>query len=182
LNYLIDRFLILVKLLIFLQNNTIEPYRQSEFLNISILYKAISAVIFAPIFEEFFFRKYMFSELLKKHSPSVSILISSILFSLIHLPSYRNLIPTFVFGVISSLIYMKTKNIFYPIILHFLSNLSWLLLGIYGEQYYTWTFKLNFNTTYWMLFGLGIILIMLGLKKLTTANIRDYEQSSLSGK
>ncbi len=160
------------KIVDFLQNNVAEPYQQLEFSNISIIYKGISAVILAPIFEELLFRKYMFTELLKKYSTSISIVISSVFFSLIHLPSYRNLLPTFIFGVISCLIYRKTKNIYYTIILHFLANLSWLTLGIYGEQYYKWIYELEFNMIYWILFGLGIILIMFGLKKITTANKR----------
>lgn len=143
----------------------LKPFEFSESSNISILYRGISVLIIAPIFEELFFRKFLFGEVLKKHSLTTSILVSSICFSIIHLPSYRNLLPTFIFGIITCIIYNKTKNIFYTIILHFLTNLSCLLLMSYGKSYYEWVYELNYNFTYWLLFIFGIGLLYIGIKK-----------------
>ncbi|WP_408608259.1 CPBP family intramembrane glutamic endopeptidase [Aquimarina spinulae] len=148
----------------------LKPFEFSESSNLSVLYRGISVLIIAPIFEEFFFRKFLFREVLKKHSLTLSILVSSICFSLIHLPSYRNLLPTFIFGIIACLIYNKTNNIFYTIILHFLTNLSWLLLVSYGKSYYEWSYGLNYNFVYWLLFIFGIGLSYIGIKKITVAN------------
>lgn len=148
----------------------LEPFEFSQSSNLSVLYRGISVLIIAPIFEELFFRKFLFREVLKKHSLTLSILVSSICFSLIHLPSYRNLLPTFIFGIIACLIYNKTNNIFYTIILHFLTNLSWLLLVSYGKSYYEWSYGLNYNFVYWLLFILGIGLSYIGIKKITVAN------------
>ena len=158
------------KIVDFIKDIAIEPYAKSEKSNISIIYKGISALIIAPIFEELLFRKYMYTELLKKYSSNLSIVISSIFFTLIHLPSYRNLIPTFIFGIICCLIYRKTKNIFYTIILHFLANLTVLILVNYGASFYEWSFGLEYNLIYWILFGIGVILTLFGIKKITTAN------------
>jgi len=158
------------KIVDYFRDVEIEPFEFYESSNISVFYRGISVLIIAPIFEELFFRKFLFTELLKKYSLKLSIIISSICFALIHLPSYRNLLPTFIFGIISCLIYRKTKNIFYTIILHFLCNLSWLFLGTYGESFYKWSFGLEYNFTYWILFGVGIILTLFGIKKITTAN------------
>ncbi len=148
----------------------LKPLEFSESSNLSIIYRGISVLIIAPIFEELFFRKFLFGEVLKKHSLTVSILVSSICFSLIHLPSYRNLLPTFIFGIIACLIYNKTRNIFYTIILHFLGNLSWLLLVSYGKSYYEWSYGLNYNIIYWLLFIFGIGVSYIGIKKITLAN------------
>jgi len=148
----------------------LKPFEFSESSNLSILYRGISVLIIAPIFEELFFRKFLFGEVLKKHSLTISILVSSICFSIIHLPSYRNLLPTFIFGIIACLIYKKTKNILYTIILHFLTNLSWLLLVSYGKSYYEWSYGLNYNYVYWLLFIFGIGLSYIGIKKITEAN------------
>lgn len=148
----------------------LEPFEFSESSNLSVLYRGISVLIIAPIFEELFFRKFLFGEVLKKNSLTLSILVSSICFSLIHLPSYRNLLPTFIFGIIACLIYNKTNNIFYTIILHFLTNLSWLLLVSYGKSYYEWSYGLNYNFVYWLLFIFGIGLSYIGIKKITVAN------------
>jgi membrane protease YdiL (CAAX protease family) len=150
----------------------LKPFEFSESSNLSIIYRGISVLIIAPIFEEFFFRKFLFGEVLKKHSLTVSIIVSSICFSLIHLPSYRNLLPTFIFGIIACLIYNKTRNIFYTIILHFLANLCWLLLVSYGKSYYEWSYGLNYNIIYWLLFIFGIGLSYIGIKKITVDNSR----------
>lgn len=148
----------------------IEPYKFSESSNLTVLYRGISVLIIAPIFEELFFRKFLFGEVLKKYSLTASILVSSLCFSVIHLPSYRNLLPTFIFGIIACLIYKKTGNIFYTIILHFLTNLSWFLLVTYGKSYYEWNYGLNYNLIYWMSFIIGIGFIYLGLRKITVVN------------
>jgi membrane protease YdiL (CAAX protease family) len=163
-------FLDFSKIVDFIKDVPVEPYAKSEKLNISIIYKGISALIIAPIFEELLFRKYMYTELLKKYSSNLSIVISSIFFSLIHLPNYKNLIPSFIFGIVCCLVYRKTKNISYTIILHFLTNLSVLILVNYRESLYEWSFGLENNLIYWILFGIGIILTLFGIKKITTAN------------
>jgi len=158
---LIDRpFFDFSKIVDSIRNVTIEPYVYPERSNISLIYTGISALIVAPIFEELFFRKYMFKELLKKYSLNLSIIISSICFSLIHLPSYRNLIPTFIFGIICCFIYKKTKNIYYTIILHFFANLSWFI----------WIYQLEYDFMYWTLFVFGILIALLGIKKIIAAN------------
>jgi len=158
------------KILDTINNVPIEPYEQKERNTISLFYRSISVLIIAPIFEELFFRKYMFVALQKKYSYKTSILISSICFSLLHLPNYRNLIPTFLFGVFCCIIYSKTRNIIYPILLHFLLNLSWIISITYGEKYYQWIYGLEFNFIYWSLVILGILIVIFGLRKITAAN------------
>ncbi|MDF1697747.1 MAG: CPBP family intramembrane metalloprotease [Saprospiraceae bacterium] len=148
----------------------LEPLDFPEISKWSIIYSGISVLIFAPLFEELLFRKVLFGEILKKQSLTVSILISSMCFSLIHLPSYKNLLPTFIFGIITCLIYNSTKNIFYTIILHFLTNLSWLVLAAYGKSYYEWSYGLNYNFIYWLLFIFGAILSSIGIKKIMVAD------------
>jgi membrane protease YdiL (CAAX protease family) len=153
------------------KNNVNVPYGQHELLKIPLIYKGISVLIVAPIFEELFFRKYMLTELLQKYSLKLSVIISSICFSLIHLPSYRNLIPSFIFGIISGIIFMKTKNILYSIILHFLVNFIWFVSLIYGESFYNWIYGLEYNFMYWSLFVFGFLLTLFGIKKITATNI-----------
>ncbi|MCE2612311.1 CPBP family intramembrane metalloprotease [Flavobacteriaceae bacterium D16] len=131
---------------------------------------AVGALIFAPIFEELFFRKLLFGQLREKYNLNFSILSSSILFALIHLPYFKNLIPSLILGVICCIIYVRTKNIWYPVILHFLSNLFWLILVSIGDPYNAWILGLNYNMTYWALFVLGIIIVLIGMKRITTAN------------
>lgn len=147
-----------------------EPYSYYERDNITLIYLGISSIIVAPIFEEIIFRKHMFTKLSQKYTLNTSILISSFCFSLIHLPRYRNLLPTFIFGIICCLIYIKTKRIVYTIILHFIGNLSWLILIIFGEKYYSWIYSYEFGFMYWTVTCFGLLLVILGLIKITTTN------------
>ncbi|MGH2566550.1 MAG: lysostaphin resistance A-like protein, partial [Ginsengibacter sp.] len=93
----------------------------------SLLYLALNVVIISPFFEECIFRYYMVGGLLKKYNFLTSILTSSILFSLIHISSPRNLIPTFILGFTSAIIYYNTKKIIFSIILHLLYNFLWFI-------------------------------------------------------
>ncbi|MCK8520398.1 CPBP family intramembrane metalloprotease [Aquimarina sp. D1M17] len=148
----------------------LEPYSHYERENITLVYLSISSLIVAPIFEEIIFRKHMFTKLAQKYSLNISILISSFCFALIHLPSYRNLLPTFIVGIICCLIYIKTKRIIYTITFHFIGNLSWLILIIFGEKYYSWIYRFEFGFMYWVVVCFGLLLVIFGLKKITVAN------------
>ncbi len=159
------------KIMDYLMDVEPEAIKHSDRSSTILMLNGISIIIIAPIFEELFFRKFLFTELQKKYSLNLSVLISSICFALVHLPNYRNLIPIFILGILSCIIYYRTKNIFYSIILHFFSNSSWLFfLGAYGKSYNNWILGLDYNYMYWTLFGIGIFLGFFGLKKITTAN------------
>lgn len=138
--------------------------------NRTMIYQVIGVIIIAPIFEELFFRKYLISRLLKENSKVVTLIISSICFSLIHFETPNNLFPAFVFGLASGLIFIKTNKIGYSILLHLICNSLWLVDVFLGDRFYHYLFELEFNSTYWIIFALGIIMTYLGLKKITTAN------------
>ena len=130
------------------------------------------ALIIAPIFEEIFFRYYIFEGLLKKYSFLTSLFTSSILFSLIHIDSLDSLhilVPAFVFGIISSLVYFKTQKIFYSIILHFFANGIWLLRSVYTKEYSALIKEIGFGLIFWVIFLIGIILLLIGIKRITSS-------------
>ena len=156
----------------FVFNGNVEPYFLPE-ADRFIVYTGIFAMLLAPVFEELFFRKFLFGKLLSRYSVTTSILVSSVCFALFHLPSYRNLLPTFIYGVITCLIYKKTGNILYTIILHVLVNFFWFTLQYWGGDFYNWIFQLQFNLIYWLLFIFGIFLTYLAINRIfrLTANI-----------
>ncbi|WP_435263482.1 CPBP family intramembrane glutamic endopeptidase [Tenacibaculum sp. nBUS_03] len=94
----------------------------------------ISAVLMIPIGEELFFREYIQNNLQKKISAVVSILLASLLFASIHSP-YMNLILesskqdwhlfylTIFGGIISGILYLKSKSIGPSIIFHMFWNI-----------------------------------------------------------
>ena len=82
---------------------------------------AISAVIFAPIMEEFIFRGIMIHTIALKKDILKAICISAILFAVVH---FRyDIIPLLIMGVITVILYLKYNQLVLPIIYHFFYNL-----------------------------------------------------------
>ena len=79
------------------------------------------------IVEEFIFRNFLLNKLSKKTSLKTAVIITSLIFSLLHL-DILNFIPQFVFAIILCVIIISTRNICLPIIAHFVNNLFILFL------------------------------------------------------
>lgn len=102
-----------------------------KFKNINL----ISSILLIPICEELFFRRYIQNNLQRKIDVFIAILSASLLFALIHAP-YMNLILesskqdwhlfylTFFGGIISGIIYYKSKSVGPSIIFHITWNLT----------------------------------------------------------
>ena len=90
---------------------------------VKVLSGFIFSVLLVPVFEEIFFRQYIFGGLLSKYKLVTAVIFSSILFSSMHLPGLFFMSMMFFFGVISALIYYKTGSIVYSMLFHFLWNL-----------------------------------------------------------
>lgn len=140
----------------------IEPQK----IDIYFILRSLSILIVSPILEELFFRKFLISKLLEKNNLVISIILSSLLFSLIHIESFNNLLPTFIFGVISGLIFIKTKRIIYTIILHFLYNLIIQLLRVSDFPLDVYLNSLEFNSTYWIFIIFGAALVSFGIYRI----------------
>lgn len=128
------------------------------------IYISITALIIAPIFEELFFRAFLFKKLILNNGLLTGLLVSSFLFSIIHWETPLNLIPAFIVGIISAVIFYKTGNIIYSILLHFLYNAVNQAVYYKAELYSEWLNWLNFGILYWSLFAFGIFITLLGLK------------------
>ena len=89
--------------------------------NIPLYLVFISSGIVGPIYEEFLFRYVFFQRLKKKYSLKKSIVISSLVFGIIHL-HFMKCIYAFIFGIFLSYIYNKNDNIIYPILTHIAAN------------------------------------------------------------
>ena len=81
----------------------------------------IMVTIVAPVFEEILFRGKLYELLRAKSSPIVSALLSALMFGLMHLEPVV-VVEGFVVGIFLSYIYLRTKSIFAPIILHMCNN------------------------------------------------------------
>jgi len=94
----------------------------------------LSIVIFAfipAILEEILFRKMIYG-MLKKNGKIFAIILSSLIFGLIHMYLIQSIFA-FIFGVVLCLIYEKTKNIKLCILIHTLNNGLAVLLEIQNE-------------------------------------------------
>lgn len=81
----------------------------------------ISTVIVSPISEELLFRGVFLNRLKLVVPTTFAILITSILFGLLH--DYSNIISAIIFGICMCIIYIKTQNIFTCILAHAINNL-----------------------------------------------------------
>ncbi len=75
--------------------------------------------VIGPIAEEFIFRGVLLNRLIRKTSMWGGILISSMLFGALH----ADILGAFLFGVVASLLFIKTRNLLVPILLHIFNNL-----------------------------------------------------------
>ena len=81
----------------------------------------LSTVIISPISEELLFRGVFLNRLNLVVPTTFAILVTSIIFGLLH--DYSNIISAVVFGICMCIIYIKTQNIFVCILAHFINNL-----------------------------------------------------------
>ncbi|MCX7656191.1 MAG: CPBP family intramembrane metalloprotease [Treponemataceae bacterium] len=83
--------------------------------------------IVAPITEELFFRGLVLPGFLSRMTKTKAILLSALLFSLIHLSPWQ-LIGPFIIGIIFAIIYIETRSLLPTILLHSLFNFLPLLV------------------------------------------------------
>ena len=83
-------------------------------------------VVIAPVFEELICRGIILDGFLKHYSPLKSILVSSLIFGLLHL-NLPQIISGFLGGLFLGWIYYKTRSVSLPIILHATINLIALI-------------------------------------------------------
>ena len=86
----------------------------------------LSIFIVAPIVEEFVFRALIITKLRKEVSTVISIIISAILFALIHFMAGGTITVVHAFwgGLIFALSYVKTKSLFPAIVAHIFGNIG----------------------------------------------------------
>lgn len=84
------------------------------------LISLISLALIPAICEELFFRGVLVNSL-KEKGDIFAIIFSSIMFAIFHF-SLSQLLYPICFGLILSIVYLRTKNIFFPMLLHFVNN------------------------------------------------------------
>ena len=98
-------------------------------------------VLFVGITEESVFRGFFLNALLKKMKALWAVIVSSIMFVIIHFPLWisessisnpllflQNCIGVFAIGLVFGWTFLKSRNLFVPIIIHMIWNLTVILL------------------------------------------------------
>lgn len=102
-------------------------FQEKSLFNVALL--LLEGAIFAPLFEELFFRGLFYGLLRNRFSIGFSALASGLFFSLLHQNAFAFL-PIFILGLSFAFLYERTKNIFVPILLHAFHN-SFILVLIF---------------------------------------------------
>lgn len=98
---------------------------------IPVYLSLISSGIIGPIYEEILFRYLLYNRLKSKYSIRKSILITTIIFALIHISSIK-IIYAFILGLILNITYEKYHNIIAPILIHIVANTMVIFLYEYN--------------------------------------------------
>lgn len=118
----------------------------NEIIYIPIVLNILCSGIIGPIFEEILFRYSLIDKLNKFNSKYLTILLSSLIFSLCH-TNINSIIFAFIIGITNSYLYIKNNNIIIPILIHISTNTMAIFL---------------FNFNYIILF-LSIILFIISM-------------------
>jgi len=113
------------------ENSKTEALQQNiNFFSVVIAF--ISAAVISPIYEEVFYRGFIYRWLRTRIGYSGAVMLSSIIFSIVHIPTY-NVIPiTFFNGIIFALAYERTNSIWPSVMIHGVTNGIMVLLTSFG--------------------------------------------------
>ena len=103
--------------------------RSLEYLGASSANKSISsfmitlvvAGVLGPVTEELIYRGVIFGFLEKKVNSVYALIMSSLLFGIVHLSFVQSVYAT-VMGLIAGIVYMKTRKLIWPVIIHITIN------------------------------------------------------------
>lgn len=93
---------------------------QMNLLNFAIGF--VSAAIISPIYEEIFYRGFLYRFFSSRYGVLSGMMISSIIFTVVHIPTFNTLPVNFASGLIFSWVYQKTGSVIPSILIHGIFN------------------------------------------------------------
>lgn len=127
----------------------------------------IYVCIVGPAMEEFVFRGVILGGLLKKYLVKKSIIVSALLFGIVHLNGIQ-FINGFLLGVLLGYVYVKTKSIYLCMYSHMLFNSIVFVLAYVPYMNRTQNLFVVISLTI-----LGVVFIIYGLKKISKCKDLD---------
>lgn len=142
-------FVIYVFIIVFLNQGQLIIELENWKQTVIIFFAYGGAFLIAALFEEFLYRGYILQKLLKKVPPSYAVIITSILFGVVHYNSYLNygysltlgIINSALIAVILSIIVIRTETLLFVIGWHFSWNLTQSLFLMEGNKMFSLLFK-----------------------------------------
>ncbi|RYI28432.1 CPBP family intramembrane metalloprotease [Bacillus infantis] len=98
----------------------------------TVLIAFISAAVISPIYEEIFYRGFLYRWLRTRMELKGALLLSSLIFTIIHIPTYNVMPVNFFSGILFALAYERTGSIWPPVLIHGLTNGFMVLLTSLG--------------------------------------------------
>lgn len=113
------------------ENSKTEAMRQNiTFFTVLIAF--ISAAVISPIYEEIFYRGFIYRWLRTRVGFIGAITLSSAIFTIIHIPTYNAMPVNFFGGILLALAYERTNSIWPSILIHGITNGIMVLLTSLG--------------------------------------------------
>ncbi|WP_144510795.1 CPBP family intramembrane glutamic endopeptidase [Bacillus sp. FJAT-22090] len=98
----------------------------------TVLIGFVSAAIISPIYEEIFYRGFLYKWFRMKWGVPTGVLFSSLIFMLVHIPTYNTLPINFLSGIIFAWTYEKSGSVYPGMIVHGVFNGIAVLLTVIG--------------------------------------------------
>ncbi|GEL76660.1 CPBP family intramembrane glutamic endopeptidase [Tenuibacillus multivorans] len=87
-------------------------------------------ILFAPLLEEIIFRKIIFGQLHQRMNFFIAAIISALMFSLLHF-DFKFILTYAAMGLVFAYLYVKTKRIIVPIIVHMALNTFAVMMNLF---------------------------------------------------
>lgn len=123
----------------------------------NIILQIISIGIITPIAEEMIFRGSVYAGLRKRFGVPAAAVIAGLIFGAVHAKGYLIVIMT-IFGVLLCLVYEKTCNLLYPILMHITNNILngiILFFPLFGNFIMAMITIIAMGVICWLIFLLG---------------------------
>ena len=144
----------------------------------TFIFSTISVAIIPAFTEELLFRGVILDGLTRNYSKRKAILISALLFGLIHLNPWQ-FVTAFLIGLVSAWICIETNSILLSIFIHFFNNALYTIAMNYRDKIAVRGFNnyspaeiefqpLWFNAAGLVLLIIGTIMLVQGIKKIKT--------------
>lgn len=135
-------------------------------------------VVLAPVFEESLFRGVMLRGFLKNYSIAKSLIITSLLFGLLHFNSVQS-ITAAILGLALGWVFIKTGSLWVCILLHALNNGISTVLYQLSINYNITDAQLSYAAIFFILIGIAAFIVLRRMPD-NISNIYDEKEKTLS--